>query len=226
MLSLRILHCQPGIDEAESAAVIERALAATDPDFHFRITVATHPFRALEHFEEQRFDAAVVYRETPFLSAREVLDIVRRGNDRTPMFLLVEQEHVAGLSEEDRRGFVDVLPLPFSANHILRAMRPVMTHIRGGGSGPFVAPESTPGQTAIGDPTAVSLPISSSGQSTVDALSVVVESSEEVEYFDFDSISTSLDIQRPAGPPNLPEQDSSDGPVSESTLLRKRVYEG
>ena len=222
MLPLRILHCQPGIDEAESAEVIERALSATDPDFHFRVTVATHPFRALEHFEEQRFDAAVVYREPPFLSAREILDIVRRGNNRTPMFLLVEQDQVAGLCEEERRGFVDVLPLPFSANHILRAMRPVMTHIREGGTGPFVAPEASPAlmtseETNVVDPLQAK-------EVVADSLSVRVESAEEVEYFDFDSIPTPFSDQnstKSSVSPGFPNTSRS-----ESKRPPKRMREG
>ena len=192
MATLRLLHCQPGIEEAGSAEVIESALAATRQDFHFRVTVATHPFRVLEHLEEQRFDAVILHREPPFLSAREVLTIARTGNDRTPMFLLVEQDRLAGLSEEDRRGFVDVVPLPFSANHILRALQPVMTHILELGTGPFVPAEPAVEQAPDSESVTVEASWRSAEAPATDSLSVRVEPSEEVEYFDFEGIPTSI----------------------------------
>ena len=211
MPTLRILHCQPGIEEAGSAEVIESALAATRQDFNFRVTVATHPFRVLEHLEEQRFDVVILHREPPFLSAREVLTIARTGNDRTPMFLLVEQDRMAELSEEDRRGFMDVVPLPFSANHIFHALQPVLTHILEGGTGPFVPAEPAVEPT----PAAGSLTMESSWRST-DSLSVRVEA-EETEHLDLTAV--------PAVVETLPAPDETDESESEAKTQLKRKRE-
>ena len=181
------------------------------------MTVATHPFRVLEHLEEQRFDAVILHREPPFLSAREVLTIARTGNDRTPMFLLVEQDRLAGLSEEDRRGFVDVVPLPFSANHILRALQPVMTHILEGGTGPFVPAEPAVEQAPDSESVTVEASWRSAEAPATDSLSVRVEPSEEVEYFDFEGVPTSIETQY--------DESSTSGSESGTKLRSKRKRE-
>ena len=63
------------------------------------------------------------------MSAKEMLRTLRVAHTLTPVFLLVDSKQVSRLPDSERRGFVNVVPLPFSAGGLLNALLPTLVTI-------------------------------------------------------------------------------------------------
>ena len=93
------------------------------------MTVTSCPFRALEYTAERKFDLLIFYKDFPSMTAKEMLRTLRVAHTQTPAFLLVDSKQVSKLPDSERRGFVNVVPLPFSAGGLLNALLPTVITI-------------------------------------------------------------------------------------------------
>ena len=109
-------------DDAQMAELLRRGLEA---EGHF-IVVAIDGLFALEQFEKEVFDAAVVDAMMPRLDGFEVLRILRSRGDNTPILLLTAREavvdRVAGLDA----GADDYLTKPFSFDELNARLRAIV----------------------------------------------------------------------------------------------------
>ena len=109
-------------DDAQMAELLRRGLEA---EGHY-IVVAIDGLFALEQFEKEVFDAAIVDAMMPRLDGFEVLRIVRSRGDNTPILLLTAREavvdRVAGLDA----GADDYLTKPFSFDELNARLRAIV----------------------------------------------------------------------------------------------------
>ena len=109
-------------DDAQMAELLRRGLEA---EGHF-IVVAVDGLFALEQFEKEVFDAAIVDAMMPRLDGFEVLRILRSRGDNTPILLLTAREavvdRVAGLDA----GADDYLTKPFSFAELNARLRAIV----------------------------------------------------------------------------------------------------
>ena len=109
-------------DDAQMAELLRRGLEA---EGHL-IVVATDGLFALEQFEKEVFDAAIVDAMMPRLDGFEVLRILRSRGDNTPILLLTAREavvdRVAGLDA----GADDYLTKPFSFDELNARLRAIV----------------------------------------------------------------------------------------------------